>query len=94
VELLNAWRSFEQAHGREDDKQKIEKQMPRKVKKRRRLEEDRFEEYVDYVFPGDDEGAAKMAKLLQRAHAWKAMQQQNGSAANGVHDDETNGSAD
>jgi len=91
VDLLNAWRSFEHTHGSPEDIEKIEKQMPRKVKKRRRLEEDRFEEYVDYVFPADDESAAKMSKLLQMAHAWK--QQQNSTVANGTSSNGTDGEA-
>ena len=45
--------------------------MPRKVKKRRKLDDDSFEEYMDYVFPADDESTAKLSKLLQMAHAWK-----------------------
>ena len=84
VELLNAWKSFEQAHGSAEDNEKIEKQMPRRVKKRRRVEEDTFEEYVDYVFPADDESTAKMASLLQRARAWK-QQQQATDGANGTN---------
>lgn len=86
VELLNAWKSFEQAHGTAEDQEKIEKQMARKVKKRRKVEEDRFEEYIDYVFPADDEGAAKNLKLLERARLWKLQQAQatNGNGTNGV----------
>jgi crooked neck len=86
VDLLNAWKSFEHTHGRAEDIEKIEKQMPRKVKKRRKIEDDRFEEYLDYVFPADDESAAKMSKLLQMAHAWKQSQQTaptNGDAGPG-----------
>ena len=45
--------------------------MPRRVKKRRKLAENEFEEYMDYVFPADDESAAKMSKLLQAAQLWK-----------------------
>lgn len=45
--------------------------MPRRVKKRRKLDDDSFEEYMDYVFPADDDSAAKMSKLLQMAHKWK-----------------------
>jgi crooked neck len=29
---------------------------------------------MDYVFPADDESAAKMSKLLQMAQAWKKEQ--------------------
>lgn len=74
VELLNAWRSFEHTHGSREDIDKIEKQMPRRVKKRRKLEDDRYEEYMDYVFPADDQSAANLSKLLQRAHQWKQTQ--------------------
>ena len=74
VELLNAWRSFEHTHGSPEDIDNIEKQMPRRVKKRRKLEDDRYEEYMDYVFPADDKSAANLSKLLQRAHQWKQGQ--------------------
>lgn len=83
VDLLNAWKSFEHTHGGAEDIEKIEKQMPRKVKKRRKIEDDRFEEYLDYVFPADDESAAKMSKLLQMAHAWKQNQQTTTTTTNG-----------
>ncbi|KAF3043152.1 NineTeen Complex (NTC) component [Didymella heteroderae] len=72
VALLNAWKSFEAIHGSPDDQEKIDKQMPRKVKKRRKLDDDSFEEYVDYIFPADDESAAKLAKLMANAAKWKA----------------------
>jgi len=71
VALLTAWKSFEAAHGSDADKEAIEKQMPRRVKRRRKLDDDSFEEYMDYVFPADDEQAAKFAKLLERSQAWK-----------------------
>lgn len=74
VALLNAWKSFETTHGSASDLEKVEKQMPRRVKKRRKLAENEFEEYMDYVFPADDESAAKMSKLLQMAQAWKKEQ--------------------
>ncbi|KAF2199951.1 putative cell cycle control protein [Delitschia confertaspora ATCC 74209] len=81
VALLNAWKSFETTHGSASDIENVTKQMPRKVKKRRRLDDDSFEEYMDYVFPADDESAAKMSKLLEMAHKWKQSQaQQNGDS--------------
>ena len=79
ADLLSAWRSFEQTHGSREQIAQIEKQMPRKAKKRRRVEDDRFEEYLDYIFPADDESAAKLSSFLQRAHAWKQSQGTNGS---------------
>jgi crooked neck len=81
VALLNAWKSFEDAHGGDEDKEAIAKQMPRKVKKRRRLDDDSFEEYMDYVFPADDAGAAKMSKLMAKAQAWRREQEAGGAAA-------------
>ena len=74
VQLLNAWKSFEDTHGTEEDKEKLAKQMPRRVKKRRKLDDDSFEEYMDYVFPADDETSASMNKLLLRAQKWKQAQ--------------------
>ena len=76
VALLNAWRSFENTHGSPEDIQKVEAQMPRKVKRRRKVDGDQteFVEYMDYVFPADDEHAAKMSKFLQMAHEWKQSQ--------------------
>ncbi|MCJ1352143.1 MAG: NineTeen Complex (NTC) component [Icmadophila ericetorum] len=71
VALLNAWRAFENTHGAEADREKVEGMMPRKVKRRRRLDDDSFEEYMDYVFPGDDEGQAKISRLLKMAQEWK-----------------------
>lgn len=81
VALLNAWKSFEDAHGSDADKEAIAKQMPKRVKKRRRLDDDSFEEYMDYVFPADNTGAAAMSKLMAQAQAWKRQQEQEGSAA-------------
>lgn len=85
VALLNAWKSFEQTHGSAEDVDKVEKQMPKRVKKRRRLDTAdggmEFEEYMDYVFPADTESEAKLSKLLQKAAEWKKKQEaesQNG----------------
>jgi len=74
VALLAAWRAFEALHGSPADQQRLEQQMPRKVKKRRKLDDDSFEEYVDYVFPADDASAAKLAKLMANAQRWKQAQ--------------------
>jgi len=75
VALLNAWKAFENEHGTTEEKHKIEQQMPRRVKKRRKLGENEFEEYMDYVFPADDSAAASTNKLLMMAQAWKKQQQ-------------------
>lgn len=61
--------------------------MPRKVRARRKLNDDTFEEYTDYLFPADDESTAKRSKFLQMVHQWKA-----GKAEEQNHDGEANGS--
>ncbi|KAJ0159415.1 Pre-mRNA-splicing factor CLF1 [Colletotrichum tanaceti] len=78
VTLLNAWLSFERTHGVDDDVAKVQKLMPRKTKRRRRLDDDSFEEYIDYVFPADDKQTQNLTNLLAMAQAWK---QQGGDAA-------------
>ncbi|WYZ42936.1 hypothetical protein EsH8_VI_000635 [Colletotrichum jinshuiense] len=78
VTLLNAWLSFERTHGTAEDVEKVQKLMPRKTKRRRRLEDDSFEEYIDYVFPADDRQTQNLSNLLAMAQAWK---QQGGDAA-------------
>ena len=80
VSLLNAWKAFEDTHGSDEDKEKVAKQMPRKVKKRRKLDDDSFEEYMDYVFPADDESSAKMSKLMMAAQKWKQEKEQGAAA--------------
>ncbi|KAH9838967.1 Pre-mRNA-splicing factor clf1, partial [Teratosphaeria destructans] len=80
VSLLQAWKSFEDAHGEAEDREAIAKQMPTRVKKRRRLEDDSFEEYLDYVFPADNEGGKGMSKLMAMARKWKEEQEGAGQA--------------
>ncbi|KAI0387292.1 cell cycle control protein [Hypomontagnella monticulosa] len=79
VSLLNAWLSFERTHGSADDIEKVQKQMPRRTKRRRKLEDDTYEEYIDYVFPADDEQKQDLSKMLAMAQAWK----QGGGAVSG-----------
>jgi len=80
VALLTAWKSFEDTHGCEDDRAKLAKQMPRRVKKRRRLDDESFEEFMDYVFPADEEenGGKGMSKIMAAAAAWKRAQAEAG----------------
>ncbi|EXF79607.1 pre-mRNA-splicing factor CLF1 [Colletotrichum fioriniae PJ7] len=78
VTLLNAWLSFERIHGGDDEIENVQKLMPRKTKRRRRLGDDSFEEYIDYVFPADDKQTQNLSNLLAMAQAWK---QQGGDAA-------------
>ena len=71
VSLLNSWLQFERTHGSEEDIEKVQKQMPRTVTKHRKLDDDSFEAYKDYIFPADDQQAANLSKLQQMAAMWK-----------------------
>ncbi len=71
VVILNAWLAFEKTHGTDDEAAKIQNTMPRRTKKKRRLEDGTWEEYVDYVFPADDKQAKSQMNLLAMAQAWK-----------------------
>ncbi|KAL2154073.1 hypothetical protein VTH82DRAFT_2749 [Thermothelomyces myriococcoides] len=71
VAILSAWLEFEKVHGSPEDIDKIQKQMPRKTKKKRKLDDDTWEEYVDYIFPADDQQTKNLSNLLAMANAWK-----------------------
>jgi crooked neck len=75
VSLLNAWLAFEKTYGSEEELAKVQKLMPSRVKKRRRLDDDSYEEYMDWLFPADDEREAKLAAMLKKAQMWKQAQQ-------------------
>ena len=73
--VLEAWREFEIEKGGEGTLADVDKVMPRRVKKRRKVyQEDGsdagWEEYWDYMFP-DDVTAAPHLKLLEMARLWK-----------------------
>ncbi|KID86292.1 cell cycle control protein [Metarhizium guizhouense ARSEF 977] len=80
VSLLNAWLSFEREHGSDEDADKLQRQMPRRTKKRRLLEDDTYEEYFDYVFPADDQQAKNLSNIMAMAQKWK----QTGGDLSGV----------
>ncbi|CAN8098958.1 unnamed protein product [Discula destructiva] len=71
VTLLNAWLAFEREQGTAEDVDKVQNQMPRKVRKRRKNDEGEWEEYIDYVFPVDEQQTADVSDLLAMAQAWK-----------------------
>jgi len=81
VLLLNTWKSFEVTYGTEEDVKKLEEQMPKRVKKRRKLDDGTFEEYMDYLFPADEQQNQKLSKLLEMAHKWKQSQISGKSSA-------------
>jgi len=73
--LLEAWRDFEREDGSEKSQAQVGELMPRRVKKRRKIEaedgsDQGWEEYFDYIFP-EDEAAKPNLKLLAMAKMWK-----------------------
>jgi len=73
--LLEAWRDFEKEEGDEKTQSQVSELMPRRVKKRRKIESEDgsdqgWEEYFDYIFP-EDEAAKPNLKLLAMAKMWK-----------------------
>lgn len=76
--LLEAWRQFEEDQDDPQYIENVEKQMPKKVKKRRKIQTEDgsdagWEEYFDYIFPSD-EVAQPHLKLLEMAKKWKKTQ--------------------
>ncbi|KAM3675407.1 crooked neck-like protein 1 [Ammospiza maritima maritima] len=85
VMLLEAWRSFEEEFGTDATKERIDKLMPEKIKKRRKLQAEDgsdagWEEYYDYIFPEDTANQPNL-KLLAMAKLWKKQQQESEAAA-------------
>lgn len=81
--FLESWRDFEKENGDEASLDKVQRKMPRRVKKKRKVYRDDgsdagWEEYWDYIFP-DDAAAGHSLKLLQFAHMWKKKEALSGS---------------
>ncbi|KAJ2557863.1 NineTeen Complex (NTC) component [Coemansia sp. RSA 1933] len=70
--LLEAWRESEE-HQVQGNVDAVEKKMPKRVRKRRELDDGSMEEFFDYVFPDDEEQGSRF-KLLAKAHLWKQKQ--------------------
>ncbi|NWJ06558.1 CRNL1 protein, partial [Crypturellus undulatus] len=84
VMLLESWRTFEQEFGTDTTKERINKLMPEKIKKRRKLQAEDgsdagWEEYYDYIFPEDTANQPNL-KLLAMAKLWKKQQQESEAA--------------
>ncbi|XP_044714826.1 uncharacterized protein HRG_11459 [Hirsutella rhossiliensis] len=71
VSLLNAWLSFERTHGSGDDMERVQRLMPRRTRRRRLLDDGSHDEYVDYVFPADEQQAKSLSNVLALAQKWK-----------------------
>merc|ERR1712130_1068447 len=79
-----AWADFESEEGDEKSQAQVGDLMPRRVKKRRKIETDDgsdqgWEEYFDYIFP-EDEAAKPNLKLLAMAKMWKKNKEVGGDA--------------
>jgi len=79
--LLEAWKAFEYENGDDRSQNYLESRMPKRIKKRRKIEtpdgtEAGWEEYFDYIFP-EDEAAKPNLKLLQMAKMWKKQKAQD-----------------
>ncbi|NXK80168.1 CRNL1 protein, partial [Amazona guildingii] len=84
VMLLESWRSFEEEFGSDATKERVDKLMPEKIKKRRKLQAEDgsdagWEEYYDYIFPEDTANQPNL-KLLAMAKLWKKQQQESEAA--------------
>uniref|UniRef100_A0A2K6U3M9 Crooked neck-like protein 1 n=1 Tax=Saimiri boliviensis boliviensis TaxID=39432 RepID=A0A2K6U3M9_SAIBB len=89
--LLESWRSFEEEFGTASDKERVDKLMPEKVKKRRKVQADDgsdagWEEYFDYIFPEDAANQPNL-KLLAMAKLWKKQQQEKEDAEHSPDED-------
>ena len=79
--LLEAWQEFEEEQGDDATRKKVTDLMPKRIKKRRKIESDDpevdagWEEYFDYIFP-EDEGAKPNLKLLAMAKMWKKQKEE------------------
>lgn len=75
--IIEAWKQYEEANGSEESLRDITKMLP-VIVKRRRLIEGEEEEYLDYIFPEDEETKpAKISGLnafLANAQKWMANQ--------------------
>ncbi|CAG2250099.1 CLF1 [Mytilus edulis] len=73
--LLESWQEFEEDNGDEETRKHVDKLMPQKIKKRRKIQTEDgsdagWEEYHDYIFP-DEEASQPNLKLLAMAKKWK-----------------------
>lgn len=71
--VLEAWKEYEEINGTDDSLAEVVRKLPTRVKKRRTVD---FieEEYMEYVFPSDEEDQAPkgMSKFLANAKKWAA----------------------
>lgn len=86
VLLLDAWRVLEKREGTTTSVGKVENMMPRRVKRRRMVAEQEWEEYFDYHFPDDEEDVTGSLRILEMAAKWKKQQQDEESDSSSDED--------
>lgn len=80
--LLKSWLETERKLGKDAEIKKVEAMQPKKIKKKRKMEEDGgWEEYYDYLFPDDPK---KGIKLLQIAQQWQQAKRQKTEDTNEI----------
>ncbi|XP_005094945.1 crooked neck-like protein 1 [Aplysia californica] len=88
--LLESWQAVEEEAGDEASRDEVEKLMPQKVKKRRKIQTEDgsdagWEEYFDYIFP-DEEAAKPNLKLLALAKKWKETKEKEPETSENAED--------
>merc|ERR1711994_1227427 len=93
--LLESWVEFEKENGDDKSMKKVEYLLPKRVKKRRKIESEdpdidgQWEEYFDYIFP-EDEGAKPNLKLLAMAKMWKKNKAEDSNVIQESSDEQNN----
>ncbi|XP_051825925.1 crooked neck-like protein 1 [Antechinus flavipes] len=78
--LLESWKNFEHEFGTESQKARVDKILPQRVRKRRKVQAEDgsdagWEECYHYIFPEDEENQPYL-KLLAEAKLWKKRQRE------------------
>jgi len=76
VQLIEKWREFEEIVGDDETRAFVDKNIPEKIKKKRKIitntgEEAGWEEYYDHIFPDTASTARPKLKLLAAAKEWQ-----------------------
>ncbi|XP_074126582.1 crooked neck-like protein 1 [Sminthopsis crassicaudata] len=82
--LLESWKNFEHEFGTEAQKARVDKLLPQRARKRRKIQAEDgsdagWEECYHYIFPEDEENQPYL-KLLANAKLWKKRQREEEAA--------------
>lgn len=73
VVIIEAWKDYEESQGTSMTVEEVNKKLPTMVT-RRRVVNDKEEEYTDYIFPEDEAKKPSINKFLANAKKWMALQ--------------------